>query len=411
MPEVYPLFRSFIQAGFECSCHRNSWGKRLNLLSATSHDRFAIRDYQSLKRLGISTVRTAVAWPVIEESAGIFDFSSVGQLFAAAKESEIEIILDVLHFGWPDHINVFSESFSKKFAAFSHQLARYLKRGGLECKMFAPVNEISYLSWAGGEKAALAPHTTGRGEEMKRNLIRAAIASSEVLLNEIANVRLISPEPVIYIAGNPAIPGDVEEAQAYTLAQFESWDMISGQLAPELGGRPEYLDIIGLNFYPRNEWTHNSGPLALDDPRFRPFRQILQDVWHRYGRPMFVAETGTEDGARADWFNYVCDEVRAARNKGVSVHGVCLYPILNHPGWDDDRHCHNGLFDYADESGHREVFQPLADAIVVQQAKFSREPKVRYDNQQQRPDLFFPSPLGVRVPTAAAPDEQVRTRS
>ncbi len=29
-----------------------------------------------------------------------------------------------------------------------------------------------------------------------------------------------------------------------------------------------------------------------------------------------------------------------------------------------DRQCYNGLFDYADDTGHREVFAPLADEIA-----------------------------------------------
>jgi hypothetical protein len=42
---------------------------------------------------------------------------------------------------------------------------------------------------------------------------------------------------------------------------------------------------------------------------------------------------------------------------------VCLYPVVNHPGWEDERHCHNGLWDYCNESGHREIYMPLAEEI------------------------------------------------
>ena len=52
---------------------------------------------------------------------------------------------------------------------------------------------------------------------------------------------------------------------------------------------------------------------------------------------------------------------------GVPVEGICLYPIVNHPGWDDDRHCHNGLFDYADERGGRAVYLPMATELAYQQ--------------------------------------------
>ena len=66
---------------------------------------------------------------------------------------------------------------------------------------------------------------------------------------------------------------------------------------------------------------------------------------------MLITETGAENCGRADWFAYVATEVRAALSLSVPVGGICLYPILNHPGWDDDRHCQNGLWDYADRDG------------------------------------------------------------
>ena len=99
------------------------------------------------------------------------------------------------------------------------------------------------------------------------------------------------------------------------------------------------------------------------DPQYRPFHEILLEVWDRYHVPIFVSETGTEDARRPEWFAYISEEVRRATSKGVPVAGLCLYPILNHPGWDDGRHCQNGLFDYADVNGEREVYEPLAEEI------------------------------------------------
>jgi ferritin-like metal-binding protein YciE len=48
---------------------------------------------------------------------------------------------------------------------------------------------------------------------------------------------------------------------------------------------------------------------------------------------------------------------------GVPMEGICLYPILNHPGWDDGRHCHNGWWDYADALGQRPIHEPLANNV------------------------------------------------
>ena len=410
MSEAGSLFRSFLQAGFECSTHRNAHGQRLDLLKSSGHDEFLASDFAYIKKLGIYTIRTAVRWHLIENSGGEYNFDSLEPILNAADVAGIEVIPDLLHFGWPDHVDVFSVEFPAKFVNFTRALSRYLKARNVVVPFIAPVNEISYLAWAGGSVAHIFPFATGRGDELKRNLVRAAIGASDVLLNEVPNIRLISPEPVIHIAGNPDIPGDEAEAEAYTLAQFQTWDMLSGRLAPELGGRPEYLDILGVNFYSKNEWLHNSGPLQRDDVRFRPFHKLLEDVWTRYKRSMFVSETGTEDEERADWLTYICDEVTKSHSLGIRVHGICWYPILNHAGWDDDRHCHNGLFDYPGPNGERHIYEPLAKVFLLEQQRFARCSTAFYDNQTHRPDLLFASPLGVRVSTTSTSDEPVRSR-
>ena len=408
MQPAEAIFRSFFQAGFECSTHKLCTGKRLDLLESTQHDRFAQQDYQRVHDFGIRTIRIAARWHLIEPDPGSYSFDSLAVILDAAAETDTEVLLDLLHFGWPDHIDVFSPDFKNHFAQFVFELTKYLKRRLYGCRMIAPVNEISFLSWAGGEKGCINPCTRNRGDELKHNLVRAAAAASEVLLKEMPGVRLISPEPVIHIVGDPAIPGDEIEAARYTEAQFQAWDMVSGRMAPELGGRPEYLDIVGVNFYERNEWVHNSKPLTCDDPRYRAFRDILLEVWQRYRRPMFVSETGTEDCRRAEWFNYICDEVAAARARDVPVHAICLYPILNHPGWEDDRHCHNGLFDYADANGDREIHWPLAQALLCQQQTLARGKQFTHDSQEARPDLSVSSSVGIRFSTPPASNEPLR---
>ena len=69
---------------------------------------------------------------------------------------------------------------------------------------------------------------------------------------------------------------------------------------------------------------------------------------------------------------YVASEVEAALGAGVPVQGICLYPILNHLGWDDDRYCPNGLFDGVAPDGAREVHPPLAEELARWQSRFAR---------------------------------------
>jgi hypothetical protein len=98
---------------------------------------------------------------------------------------------------------------------------------------------------------------------------------------------------------------------------------------------------------------------------------MLLDVWARYRRPMIVSETGSEGDTRASWLEYVSRECIAAMREGCEVHGVTLYPILNHPGWLDGRHCENGLWGYADDHGRRAVHAPLLEEIRRQSSRLS----------------------------------------
>jgi len=383
----------------------------LDLLRATEHDRFTSNDFALLAQLGIRTVRSGARWHLIEEAEGTYNFDSLQAAFSAARANGIEILLDLFHFGWPDDLDIFGPCFVPRFANYVRAVARHLRKWQDVCHMVAPLNEISFLSWAGGDVGAINPFERGRGPELKRVLTRSYIVASEILLTELSRVRLISPEPVIHIAGRPEIPGDEEEAEAYRLAQFEAWDIISGRLEPQLGGRPEFLDIIGANFYDRNEWIHNVAPILPGHPQYRPFHQILREMWDRYHRPLFVSETGTEDEARSSWFKYILHEVLTARRQGVPVGGVCLYPILNHPGWEDDRHCHNGLFDYADADGNRAAFQPLLDEIVSFQNLIEQSPENFHDYDPNRFDLSFTSSMGFRAAASSASNESLRTES
>ena len=361
--KLKPLFRSFWQAGFECSTHTLKTGKRLDLVNSTGHAALVRQDYDRIKQMGMLTAREGLRWHLIEPQRGHYNFSSALHMIEAAQQKGIQLIWDVLHFGWPDYLDVFSPDFVEAFGDFAQAFARVLRKELSEVAFVAPVNEISFLSWAGGDTAYLNPFAKGRGSELKRQLVRSFIKASVALRSELPNCRLVSPEPVIHIVGNPRDPEDVLQAAEYRSSMFEAWDMLTGRVQPELGGAEEYLDVIGINYYDKNQWWNFGKTITRVEPEYRPFREILAEVHRRYGREMFIAETGTEDTDRPSWLEYVAGEVQASKKQGVPLHGICLYPILNHPGWDDDRHCCNGLWDYPQPDGTREIYQPLASML------------------------------------------------
>ena len=47
---------------------------------------------------------------------------------------------------------------------------------------------------------------------------------------------------------------------------------------------------------------------------FGPARMLLE-VAERYGKPIFLSETGAEGTAKPSWLHYVCSEVRSAMRR------------------------------------------------------------------------------------------------
>jgi hypothetical protein len=126
---------------------------------------------------------------------------------------------------------------------------------------------------------------------------------------------------------------------------------------------PDLLDIVGANYYPANQWIHGGPPIGPDSPLHRPLSDLLFALHARTGRPILISETGTEGDDRGPWLRVVATEVRRARVRGVPVEGICLYPIANHLGWDDDRLCENGLLGHRPLGGTRTVDPGLLTAI------------------------------------------------
>jgi len=384
------LFRSFFMGGFECSTHRRRSGRRLDLVAATQHDRFAMADYQRLQNLGIRVAREGLRWHVVEKIPGRYDFSSALPIVQAAKDTQTQVIWDLCHFGWPDHLDILKPEFVTRLAEYGAAFAQWLYGQTGRPGFYVPVNEISFFSWAGADEGILNPHVTGRGFELKAQLVRAAVTAMDAIWRVQPSARFVHVDPIVHVIAAPNHPEERTEAEAYRLSQFQAWDMLAGRIWPELGGDEKYLDILGVNFYPHNQWFYNLkglrrvrkfSPISRTNPAYRPFREMLAEVYARYHRPICVAETGAENRVRAGWLRYVCGEVQAAIQNGIPVHGICLYPILNHPGWEDDRHCHNALWDYADKHGRRQIYAPLATELRRAQKMFENKLNPPSDEQ------------------------------
>ena len=357
--------------GFECSTHRGPTGERVDVIHGSGHDANSNADYALLASVGIHTVRDALRWHLIEQAPYVYDWSSFLPMLKAANEHGMQMIWDLCHWGVPDGLDPFSPEFVTRFAAFAKSAAMQIcaySAFSSDSRFYCPINEMSFWSWVGGDEEHFFPYGRGRARELKRQLVNASSAAMRSIREVDESARFIQAEPIISISEHSTRPEDSATAAEHTAAQFEVWDMLAGKAGDELEIAPEYLDIIGVNYYWNNQWIHGGERTPLGHEAHTPLHELLEKIWKRYQRPIVLTETGVEGASGVGWLGYVCAEVRRAQNAGVQILGICLYPVMDYPGWVDNRHCACGLIASSPDWSKRWLRTEFFDELKFQRA-------------------------------------------
>lgn len=357
------LFNTFLMGGYECADHINRSGERVNLLKETQHDIRVFEDYGALASLGIKTVREGICWSSVETAPGVFDFSEIHNRMRAAEEFGIQQIWDLIHFGYPDGIYPTHAHFCDRFVRLCEAFAVFYKTHSNQDLFVVPINEISFLSWHSGDVRGTVPFAVNSGWDIKYHLCKATILGIEMLKKCDPNCTIILVEPLIKVHVSDLQNG-VHELNEN---QFQAMDIICGRMCPELGGKEEFLEILGFNYYWNCQWEVNGAPLQWPDEHQKrtPLSQLLQMAYERYKKPMFISETGHFGIGRAHWLEEIVAECLISKNKGVDLNGICIYPITDRPDWDDlNSYSNCGIWDL-DENKNRIPHQEYIDAILL----------------------------------------------
>jgi len=360
---VRPPDIGFLLGGFECASHVDDRGRRLDPLAVTRHDMVAGEDYRLLKRARIGAVREGLRWATIERERGRYDWSSAEPMLRDIAECGVAAVWDICHWGFPDWLDFFSPEFPKRMADFGAAAVEEMRRLGAPPAGVVPVNEVNFWAWAGGHMGFFPPFLRGDGDRVKRQLVRAFLAVSNRLRPMLAGAPIIAGEPLVVV--HPAPDTSPERLHAEREGMHGAWEMLLGRREPELSGHERAFDWIGVNWYPHNQWViGGDGMMPLDDPRRLKLRELLRDVQARYARPILITETGDEQPGCASWLRAVGEELMAAREAGVDVRGMCLYPVTDYPGWADDRQCPTGVIATDPEYRRRWLREDVLEALL-----------------------------------------------
>ncbi len=298
--------------------------------------------------LGVGVVREAIRWPQVDLGGGRYDWSSVKAAQDAATDCKITPIWDLCHYGLPDGCDPFSAECRERFADYCRAAAEFVTGTAEPPYFFTPINEITFFSAAATDLEWMYPFAKGREDELKRALAHMAIAGARAIREVEPGARMVHVDPIVHAVPPADRPDLADEAlEEEHRKAVEGWDMLAGRVAPELGGSPEILDIVGVNVYHYSQVQLDADKkreiLGPRDPRRKPLSELLQFAWDRYRRPLIIGETSGYQEHRAEWLRMTMEECCKALNAGVDLHGVCLYPFVDVPDWwtqqvGEDRH-------------------------------------------------------------------------
>lgn len=348
------IFSGFWMAGFEGADHCNGSGVGLDPNLANGHGAVFDQDYAQLRQMGIGVVRESIGWRLFA-AAGEGGAERLRSKAQRASAHGLQVVWSLLHYGWPSSLDPLrrDDEFVQAFVGYCRQVCGLLLEVPGPPPVFQPINEISFLAWAATSTGLIHPHlptTAEQGYVLKRTLVRATLKACDAIWALSPASRILHTDPLVHVAA-PAGAGAelLAAAQAQSEEQFQAWDMLCGRAEPALGGAPRYLDIVGVNYYHSSQWLVGSNERLewhLNDPLRQPFSQLAARIWARYRRPIVVAETGHVGKGRAAWLDHMAREVIACGQQGVPIAGVCLYPAVDRPDWENPEVWHqSGLWD------------------------------------------------------------------
>ena len=361
MPQSHDaIFPTFFMGGFECSTFVWKDRQRKDYVAATGHDRHLEADFAAAMDLGVGVVREAIRWPIVDVGGGRYDWSSVKAVQDAATACKITPIWDLCHYGLPDDCDPFSDDCFERFVAYCRAAAEFVTSSAQPPFFFTPINEITFFSAAASDLEWMYPFAKGREPDLKRALARMAIGGAKAIREVCPSARMVHVDPIVHAVPPPGRPDLAAQARDEEHREaMEAWDMLCGRVAPELGGRPEILDIVGVNVYHYSQVQLGDDKkrevLGPRDARRKPLSEMLQFAWDRYKRPIIIGETSGFQDNRADWLRMTMEESLKALNEGVDLQGVCLYPFVDVPDWWSQKWAKIGIYDVADKEAFERV--------------------------------------------------------
>lgn len=330
---------------------------RVDEYEVSGHYEHLDADLAAVAGLGVRVWRYGMPWRLTEPSPGVYDWTLWDRALAACERHGLEPVVDLCHFGLPDHYGGFCEpgwvdGFVRYVAAF---LDRYP-----EPRWFTPVNEpgitatfSALMGMWNDRKASMEDYFTAVGHITRANLEALALIRADRdgwwIGSEGFGCHLADPDDDAAIqAANDA--RDLEDVIWDLHLGVEPrgigagiLDVVDGATLDRIGDLvgtvPVDRIVAGHDIYPVSVTAHGrraERPVTIAD-RVAAYDATARAWYDRYRVPFWVSETSNlslpvDDGIA--WLGALVGTLDALRTDGLPVHGICWYSRGDQFDWD-----------------------------------------------------------------------------
>jgi beta-glucosidase len=328
-------------------------------------------DHELLVTMGHQAFRFGIEWARIEPRRGEFSPAAVNhyrRMLESLRERGIKICLTLHHWVLPNWVATQNDWRNPDTV---EQFLRYVEfvvqQFGEFPELWITLNEPMVAALAGNLSGDFPPQRRSLAafRQVVRNLLRAHAGAYRLIHRHHpdAQVGIAMAYPHLQAWGSPGLAGWYERT-AMRLSKvivYRAWDgsVRTGRFHPLFGrGRVEGLrgsiDFAGINYYfrmtPRFLWRHpRSGFLDLaacpDGVETSDFgwqiwpeglRHIIEEVWNRFGKPIFITENGMadrDDSKRGRYIVEHLEQIHRSRHDGIPVEGYFHWSFIDNFEW------------------------------------------------------------------------------
>jgi beta-glucosidase len=319
--------------------------RRVDEMELCGHYRHWRTDFDLVEDLGIRFLRYGPPIHKTWVAPRRHDWEFSDLVFADLKRRDINVIVDLCHFGLPDWLGDFQNpEFPTLFARYAKAFAKRFPW----VQLYTPVNEMfvcalfsAGIGWWNEQLAGDRSFVTAL-----KHIVKANVLAMQAILDVRPDAIFIQSESSEYFhADNPAA---IQPAEIMNSRRFLSLDLNYGKrvdsemyeyLMDNGMTREEYhffLDtrlkqhcIMGNDYYESNEHRVAADGSARPSGEIFGYDEITRQYHDRYRLPVMHTETNMDEGPGGQQAN-----VLRVRNDGVPIVGFTWYSLTDQMDWD-----------------------------------------------------------------------------